>query len=307
MPEFNIKELPSAPHGKTGWPWIARPSLLPDTMPDGSPWPKISIVTPSYNQGKYIESTIRSVILQGYPNLEYFIFDGASDDNTVEIIKKYEPWITFWVSEPDRGQVHAINKGFRRATGEILHWLNSDDILLEGALKEVALACKGDPESVAWVGNCERVTPTGKLLNVVEPDELTDTEIAERHPIFYQPACFINAKTMREIGEIDESLYMAFDFDLWLNLARKGKFAKIETVLARAVIHPEAKSQASYSRGVAERALVLFENGYKETAMRAIQVRVDAEQEYRAKAARITSLPGYRLIRPFLKMLGLAG
>ena len=113
-----INELPSPPPGKRGWPWTEDSPQLPDTMPDGSPWPKISIVTPSLNQGPFIEETIRSVLLQGYPNLEYIIMDGGSTDESIEIIKKYEPWLAYWESEPDRGQSHAINKGFQRASGD---------------------------------------------------------------------------------------------------------------------------------------------------------------------------------------------
>ncbi|MFZ4612746.1 MAG: glycosyltransferase family 2 protein, partial [Bacteroidia bacterium] len=100
--------------------------------------PKISIITPSYNQGQYIEETILSVINQDYPNIEYIVMDGGSNDQTVEIIKKYESKITYWVSEKDKGQADAINKGFARATGDILCWLNSDDYFFDGTLKFVA-------------------------------------------------------------------------------------------------------------------------------------------------------------------------
>jgi len=122
-----LSELPPPPEGKTGWPWTVESRQLPDTMPDGSPWPRISIVTPSYNQGQFIEETIRSVLLQGYPDLEYIIIDGGSTDESVEIIKKYSPWLKYWVSEPDKGQAHAINKGFECATGSVGAYLNSDD------------------------------------------------------------------------------------------------------------------------------------------------------------------------------------
>lgn len=122
-----LKELPPPPPGKTGWPWTEESPQLPDPMPDGSPWPKVSIVTPSYNQGQFLEEAIRSVLLQGYPNLEYVIIDGGSDDNSVEIIKKYEPWLAYWISEPDDGVYYAINKGIRVAKGEIIGHLNSDD------------------------------------------------------------------------------------------------------------------------------------------------------------------------------------
>lgn len=131
--------FPTSPYGKTGWPWTEGSDLLPDRMPDGSDWPKISIVTPSFNQAQYLEETIRSVLMQGYPNLEYMIIDGGSTDGSIEIIKKYEPWLAYWVSEPDCGQSHAINKGWKRSGGDLLAWLNSDDFLARNALETVAI------------------------------------------------------------------------------------------------------------------------------------------------------------------------
>src|SRR5262245_48085578 len=133
-----LAELPPPPAGKSGWPWTAETRALPSYRPDGSVWPRLSIVTPSYNQGEFIEETIRSVLLQGYPNLEYIIMDGRSDDNSVDIIKKYEPWLASWSSEKDAGQADAINRGMANASGAYLNWLNSDDALLENCCAFVA-------------------------------------------------------------------------------------------------------------------------------------------------------------------------
>src|SRR5262249_30682863 len=147
--------LPPPPLGKSGWPWTRGRLVLPPKRPDGSPWPRLSIITPSYNQGQFIEETIRSVLLQGYPDLEYMIIDGGSTDNTVEIIRKYDPWLEYWVSERDRGQSHAINKGFRRSSGALLGWLNSDDVLLPNALATVATALGSPEQRVLIAGTAE--------------------------------------------------------------------------------------------------------------------------------------------------------
>ena len=148
MTSPSIGELPLSPPGRKGWPWTEPSAPLPATLPDGRPWPKISIVTPSFKQGRFIEETIRSVLLQGYPNLEYIIIDGGSKDEPVEIIRKYERWLTYWVSEPDRGQSEAINKGMARATGEILAYINSDDYYAAGAFK--AAVENLDASQAAW-------------------------------------------------------------------------------------------------------------------------------------------------------------
>ena len=137
---LTVKDLPPPPPDKTGWPWTEQSEPLPERMEDGSEWPLISIVTPSYNQGEFIEETIRSVLLQGYPNLEYIIIDGGSTDNSIEIIQKYKPFLAYWVSEPDRGQSHGINKGFCRATGQLIGWQNSDDFYYPHAFEAAAKA-----------------------------------------------------------------------------------------------------------------------------------------------------------------------
>ena len=138
-----LNELPPPPTGQVGWPWTEETPPLPPTAPGGHPWPLISIVTPSFNQGAYLEEAIRSILLQGYPNLEHILIDGGSTDGSVAIIKKYERWFTHWVSERDRGQAHAINKGLARCTGEIFNWINSDDYLMAGALRKIAATFPG--------------------------------------------------------------------------------------------------------------------------------------------------------------------
>src|SRR5689334_12386427 len=124
MAVYKLADLPAAPAGRTGWPWTEQCPALPDTLPEGKRWPRISIVTPSFNQAAFIEQTIRSVLLQSYPAIDYIIIDGGSSDGSVAIIEKYKKYLSYWVSERDRGQSHAINKGFEAAKGDIICWLN---------------------------------------------------------------------------------------------------------------------------------------------------------------------------------------
>ena len=138
MLRISLSQLPEPPNGKTGWPWTEESLRLPEHRREGDSWPRISVITPSFNQAQFIEETIRSILLQGYPNLEYFIMDGGSTDGSVEIIKKYSPWLSYWISEKDNGQSDAINRGLKMASGDFATWINSDDLLAKNALFEQA-------------------------------------------------------------------------------------------------------------------------------------------------------------------------
>ncbi len=240
-----IEDLPAPPEGKTGWPWTESLEPLPETMPDGSDWPRITLVTPTYGQAEFIEATIRSVLLQGYPNLEYMVLDGGSTDGTVEIIEKYERWISYWHSKPDDGQVSAINEGFDRATGEILNWLNSDDILLPGALEHVVEMRRRSPDAMAWVSACHRVEPSGRILSTIPPKMLRRDDIADwRANYFYQPSCFFPAEAWEKAGPLDRTLPTVFDADFWLRVAEHGRLVGSGAVISVATIHPGAISQS---------------------------------------------------------------
>lgn len=273
---------------------------LPGTMSDGSPWPRVSIVTPSYNQGQFIEATIRSVLLQGYPDLEYIIIDGASTDGSVEIIRKYEPWLAAWVSEPDGGQANAINKGLDQSTGEILGWLNSDDMLLPGALRKVAEMNHQEPEAAAWVGGCYRIAPDGRILSEVIPRHLDRDSLADWawQGFFYQPSCFFCAKARDEAGYLDEGLDVAFDLDWWLRLAEVGVFASTTEMLSAATIHREAKTQDRRTEMLIETAMVQSRHGYPDAARERIAYLLDRPSALkRAKDAMAASLGRSPLLR----------
>jgi glycosyltransferase involved in cell wall biosynthesis len=239
-----VKELPPPPEGKTGWPWTEASQQLPDTMPDGRVWPRISIVTPSYSQGQFIEETIRSVLLQGYPNLEYIMIDGGSADSTVEIIKKYEQWLDYWVSERDRGQSHAINKGWERATGEILAWLNSDDWFEPCALSSVASIFPELPnKSAGLMGSCKWWWQADRYqirCPTTRFDPWVKRNVTRNQQ---QPSTFLRRSILREVGFLDTRLRFVMDKDLWLRLEFAGyDLTIVPNLLSGFRCHEESKS-----------------------------------------------------------------
>jgi glycosyltransferase involved in cell wall biosynthesis len=249
MPSLTLADLPQPPPGKSGWPWTVETSPLPDAQPDGAPWPRISIVTPSYNQGQFIEETIRSILLQGYPNLEYIIVDGGSTDGTVEIIRKYERHLAYWVSEKDRGQSHAISKGMARATGQIRAYLNSDDTYLPGALASVADRATKQPAADLIHGRCrisdENGTKIGERVGSIATfDEIVDLwDVWWNQRNFVQPEVFWTSRIASKVGPFREDLYWVMDFDYWLRILHAGgQVGFIDAELAMFRQQPAQKS-----------------------------------------------------------------
>ncbi len=257
-----IDDLPPPPPGKTGWPWDQAPASLPDSMPDGNPWPRISIVTPSYNQAEFLEETLRSVLLQAYPALEFIVIDGNSSDGSQELIEKYAPWLDYWVSEPDRGQSHAINKGFQRATGELLAWLNSDDIYLPNALATIAQAAAKYPQADLIYGDCDAIDRNGAFLFKCEQVKEYDQRwLLEQGNIIAQPSAFFRRQAFLTVGGVDEELHYVMDWDLWLRLGSRGQAVYIPEELACMRIYPEAKSSAGDRLLFAELRRMLSKHG----------------------------------------------
>lgn len=208
------------------------------------PYPKISIVTPSYNQGQYLEETIQSILSQNYPNVEHLIMDGGSTDNSVEVIKKYEDKITFWRSHKDRGQSDAIIEGFGRATGEIIAWLNSDDQYEPGALHKVAEAFEKRKDAVVVYGDYNVLRQDGS--RELKPKVSCDFDVmAHAYLMIPQPSAFWKKAAYEEVGGLDVDLHYTMDYDLFLKLAQRytaKRFVHLQTPLSLFRLHDESKS-----------------------------------------------------------------
>lgn len=235
-------------------------------------YPKISIVTPSYNQSEFLEECINSILEQKYPDIEYIIIDGGSTDNSVDIIKKYEKNLSYWCSEPDNGQSDAINKGFRRATGELVAWLNSDDFYLPDALLKAAKAYMDYPCASFYFGNGYRVTEDGIKKSEFYPKGTVCFDLQSF--IFglnyiLQPATFINRKFLDQIflvrdqsspeeakisanSYIDSNLRWGMDTDLWIRLAQKAQPLPLIDCLAASREYGETKTSVGSFKRIEE-------------------------------------------------------
>jgi glycosyltransferase involved in cell wall biosynthesis len=219
-PSGLLSHLPPPPAGKTGWPWTEE--TAPAVYNEQKDWLKISIVTPSFNQAGYLEETIRSVLLQNYPNLEYIIIDGGSTDESVEILKKYSPWLSYWVSEKDKGQSHAINKGFQLATGEWMNWLCSDDILARDCLFK--LIQEVQPNSQWMLGKelyCDGDSNITQYPSLVDRSKISPNLLLFGRFIIPQVTSFWRRDLWHQAGAyVDIDLHYAMDYELWLRFAK---------------------------------------------------------------------------------------
>lgn len=249
---ISLKDLPAPPQGKAGWPWTeVKDEHLLRYGPDHE-WPKVTIVTPNLNQGHFIEETIRSVLLQNYPNLEYIVIDGGSTDNSADIIRKYERFLTYWVSEKDDGMYDAICKGFDLATGEILGWQNSSDMFLPGALNKAV-------DVMRQYGSRLIIGAVGLLIY-----GRTRYDIHNVHPLikinpfkymcyaYWTPpqcSCLWRRDLWEEVGGINRSLCRAGDYELFLKMTYVCRPKIIDTPLSLFQSHKGALSMTQDERG----------------------------------------------------------
>lgn len=247
-PYPTLAELPAPPTQKIGWPWSEERPSLEAHAPDSRTWPKISVITPSYNQGQFLEETIRSVLLQGYPNLEYILIDGGSTDTSIQILQRYAPYLAYWASERDRGQAHAINKGFALSSGDILCWLNSDDLLQPGALLSVAEQLS-EPVRPAWlVGATAIISADSRQTAIRSVTSITrETLLDWPETWFPQQSTFWTRALWKHAGPLDEALHYVMDLNLWLRMFDVVKPRVTEKLLsayryqeeAKCIAHPE--------------------------------------------------------------------
>jgi glycosyltransferase involved in cell wall biosynthesis len=203
----------------------------------------ISIITPSYNQSRYLEQTIRSVLEQDCAPIEYFVIDGGSTDSSVDIIRRYEGKLAGWVSEKDRGQADAINKGIRASSGDIVAWLNSDDFYLPGAFQAAINAFREHPEAGLVYGDVLSVDGDGRTFNIQRFRQHSLSDLMSFH-IISQPAVFMRRSALEQAGLLEASFHMLLDHHLWLRLARLAPIVYIPVTLAAARYHAEAKNLA---------------------------------------------------------------
>ncbi len=212
--------------------------------------PLVSIVTPSYNQARFLEATLKSVLEQDYANIEYLVVDGGSTDGSVEIIQRYVDRLTWWVSEKDSGQSEALNKGLRRARGEIVGWLNSDDVYLPGAVSAAVAAFQAHPEAGLIYGDALAIDAEGKEFNLMRARQYTLTDLMA-FEIICQPAAFMRRSVLEQVNYLDPAYHLLMDNLLWMNMAQVAPIIYVPQTWAAARYHDEAKNRtrgAAYGR-----------------------------------------------------------
>ncbi len=223
--------------------------------------PLVSIVTPSFNQARYLESTIRSVLGQDYPNVEYIIVDGGSADGSAEIIRRYSDRLAWWVSEKDRGQTDAINKGFSHAHGEILAWLNSDDTYEPHAITEAVGFLRALPEVGLVYGDANFIDEGGRIIGRFPAAQTDYRRLRQGYVHIPQQASFWRADLWRRVAPLDPSFYFAMDYDLWVRLAALAPVRYTRRVWASFRLHTQGKTITADDRCWTEMLKVHFRDG----------------------------------------------
>jgi glycosyltransferase involved in cell wall biosynthesis len=221
----------------------------------------ISIVTPSYNQAPYIEKTIQSVLSQDYPSVEYLIVDGGSADDTVNIIKRYESKLAWWMSEKDGGQTDAINKGFARAKGDIIAWNNSDDTYEPGAVTAAVKYLQDHPELGMVYGDCNYINESGRVIGKFKASQTNYRLLRRGYTRIPQQTMFFRAGLWQEVGPLDPSYYFAMDYDLWTRIAARTEIKYLPQTWANFRLHTSGKTILADDRCWPEMMRVHYRDG----------------------------------------------
>jgi glycosyltransferase involved in cell wall biosynthesis len=249
---------------------------------------RITLVTPCYNAARFIAETIESVLAQDVPDLEYFVLDGGSKDGTPEVIRRYESRLAWWVSEPDSGQTNAINRGLKRATGDVLGFLNADDVLTPGALRAVLEAFEKNTDAELAVGEVEWIDAasaavgtkhSGSIANLAEALDIYRVWWGQRQ--FVQPEVFFRRSLWERVGAFDEGYHLAFDYDYWVRCFRAGaRVAKVPRPLVRFRLHDAQKSVAAEEAANEIRAIVRKTLDADPPIPRSLRRRIEAQLSY---------------------------
>jgi glycosyltransferase involved in cell wall biosynthesis len=295
-----LSDLPPPPPGKAGWPWTEETPPAPEEAPGHKPWPRITIVTPSLNQGLYIEETIRSVLLQGYPDIEYMVLDGGSTDRSAEIIKRYSEWFAYWVCEKDDGQASAIHRGFERSTGQVTAWINSDDLYLRGCLQTVGLHF-ATHLGVAWAcGRGVHIGPDSAPLrdDLGLPECSMVSGVTRRRMLysgqdFMQQASFWTRSAYDEAGGLDRTLRFCFDYYLFLRLAELHRCGTIGKYLACFRHHPLSKTSMIQDVCRAEAQTIFRKRGGGPAIEKPLRIYYKASNPLRRRFVQAALLAGF--------------
>jgi glycosyltransferase involved in cell wall biosynthesis len=223
--------------------------------------PLVSVITPSFNHARYIEATIQSVLLQDYPHIEYIIVDGGSTDETVDILKRYESKLAWWVSEKDQGQTDAINKGFAHATGDILAWLNSDDTYEPGAISAAVKYLQEHPHIGMVYGDCNFINENGNEIGKFNAAQTSHRLIRQGYVHIPQQTMFFRADLWKQVGPLDPSFYFAMDYDLWTRISARAEIKYMPQTWANFRLHTTGKTIMADDRCWPEMIRVHYRDG----------------------------------------------
>lgn len=224
--------------------------------------PLVSIITPSFNQGKYLEETMLSVLNQDYERIEYIVVDGGSTDNSLEVVQKYQSRLAWWVSEKDKGQTDAINKGFEHASGQIVAWLNSDDVYYPGAVREAVEYLVSHPQIGMVYADLDFINQVGKLIGKFNAAQTDLVKLRRGFVHIPQPSTFIRAELWKQIAPLDPTFYFAMDYDLWTRLAKITEFKYLPgKTWAKFRLHSDGKTVSNDDRCWPEMLRVHYREG----------------------------------------------